>query len=66
MIICMNYGTDGKRYVVHIEYTAGMMNGNIVTRAQSLIDFYDEVYVMQFDNNSKSFINDIVLRGCRV
>ena len=66
MIICMDIGTNGRRYVAHIEYNSGLTNGQIVTRAQGLVDCYDEIYVMQFDNNSKSFINDIVLRGCRV
>lgn len=66
MIICMNIGTDGERYVAHIEYNSGLTNGQIVTRAQVIDDLYDEVYVMLFDNNCKSFIDEVVLRGCRV
>lgn len=66
MIICMNIGTDGERHVAHIEYNSGLTNGQIITRAQTLIELYDEVYAMQFDNNCKDFINEVVLRGCRV
>lgn len=65
MIICMNISTDGERHVVHIEYNTGLSNGQLMTRAQSLVELYDEVYVIDFKEN-EAFIDEVVLRGCRV
>ena len=65
MIICMNIRTDGERYVAHIEYNTGLTNGQLVTRAQALTELYDEVYIIDFKEN-EAFIDEVVLRGCRV
>ena len=66
----MNIGTDGTRYVAHIEYYIGIANNDIqlMERAKVLSEYfpYDEVYVMGFDCNCIEFINDVVFRGCRV
>ena len=68
MIICINYGTDGERYIAHIEYNVGVLREVLVEQAKtlSLFGMYEEVYVMEFNCNSAELIKEIVLRGCRV
>ena len=66
MIVCMNIGTDGERYIAYIEYH--YHRSDVVTEeiADHYKRYYDEVYVVGFDNNYKRFITETVLRGCRV
>lgn len=65
MIICMNYGTDGKRYIAYVEYH--YQRSEVVTEeiADEYKKYYDEVYVIDLEI-SDDLINEVVLKGCRL
>lgn len=65
MIICINYTDDGNRYVAKIDYILSRYIRDTQSIAQQYSKQYDEVYVMQFKEN-EAFIDEVVLRGCRV
>ena len=62
----MNIGTDGNRYIAHLEQYYKRTAEFDQEIAKYLTDDYDEVYVMGLDINNQDFINEIVLRGCRI
>lgn len=64
MIICMNIGTDGERYIAYILYSKCDAPNRII-KEYSLSRMFDEVYVIDFKEN-EAFIDEVVLRGCRV
>ena len=61
----MNIGTDGQRYIAYMNYTYKWNNDYITKYAQFLKDYYDEVYIINFNAN-EAFIYEVVLKGCRV
>lgn len=65
MIICMNIGTDGNRYIAKIIYVSTWSRKSIQENAIQQNKTYDEVYVIDFKEN-EAFIYEVVLRGCRV
>lgn len=65
MIVCMNIGTDGERYIAFIKYSITQSKAELINELTHLKEFYDEVYHISFKPNT-TFIDEIVLRGCRV
>lgn len=65
MIICMNIGTDGERHIVQISYLHAWNKQDIKDATNRYKALYDEVYVIDFKEN-EAFIDEVVLRGCRV
>ena len=65
MIICINYSDDGERFIAYIEYGYRWGRERTIELASYLSTEYDEVYIIDFKDN-KEFIDEVVLRGCRV
>lgn len=65
MIICVNYSDDGERYIAYMQYAYSWSRKRTTELAVYLTDQYDEVYVIDFKEN-EAFIDEVVLRGCRV
>lgn len=65
MIICMNYGTDGERYIARIDYLNVRDRVTLNDLTKYFKKKYDEVYIIDFKEN-ETFIDEVVLRGCRV
>lgn len=65
MIICMNIGTDGERFITCINYKTARSSDMYKELLEIYKHTYDEVYVLDFKEN-KAFIDEVVLRGCRV
>ena len=65
MVICMNIGTDGERHISRIRYYANETPTKVKQIAELLTLYYDEVYITDFKEN-EAFIDEVVLRGCRV
>ena len=66
MIICINYNTDGTRYIAGIYYSIKLSDNTLTDMAKVYIDEYEEVYISDFNPNYKPLIEDIVLNGCRI
>lgn len=66
MIVCMNIGTDGKRRIAKVYYFEASSNADVMQDARAMSKMYDEVYVIGFNNNYEDFINEVVLKGCRI
>jgi hypothetical protein len=65
MIICIKYSNDGERHIDYMLYEANWSRERVTDLARHYSSQYDEVYVIDFKEN-KEFIDEIVLRGCRV
>lgn len=65
MIICINYSDDGERHIAYIDYHYKRSRERTADLASYLSTEYDEVYITDF-KESKEFIDEVVLRGCRV
>jgi len=65
MIICINYSDDGERYIADIRYAHDWSKLRTIDVANHLALHYDEVYVIDFKEN-KEFVDEVVLRGCRI
>ena len=65
MIICMNIGTDGERHIEAIDYSMRRNLTSIKNLSEYYKEIYDEVYIIDFKEN-ETFIDEVVLRGCRV
>lgn len=65
MIICINYSDDGERYIADMRYAYDWSKLRVIEVASYLVSHFDEVYVIDFKEN-KEFIDEVVLRGCRV
>lgn len=67
MIICMNYSTDGSRYIAIIDFVSKRGKEVAMDMALYYKGYYDEVYIWDgFNNSHKDFINEVVLKGCRI
>lgn len=66
MIVGINYTQDGQRTIAFIEFLSGRSDKNVDITAKYYRPQYDEVYFVDFDPNCEDFINEIVLKGCRV
>lgn len=66
MIVGINYKSDGRRYISTIIYCSKWSALRTERVAQALLDDCDEVYVIALDGNCEDFINEVVLKGCRI
>ena len=67
MIVCMDYTQDGSRTISELHYTASTTNDIALKKyANQFLPAFDEVYIVDFDPNNTSFIEEIVLHGCRI
>ena len=66
MIIGIDYTQDGNRTIDTVEYCSLHDDYNLKSRALDYKDYHDEVYIVDFNQNCKDFIDEIVLKGCRV
>lgn len=66
MIVGININTNGERYIAALQFDFDYNNDNKNGIAQSWKMCYDEVYIVPFDNCHEDFINEIVLKGCRI
>lgn len=65
MVICMNIGTDGQRHIAYMEYDSTLSPMKLQVGATKLKQWFDEVYITDFKEND-AFIDEVVLRGCRI
>lgn len=66
MIAGINFKGDGSRYISTLIYCSTWNTLKIERVAQALLHDCDEVYIISLDGNYEPFINEIVLKGCRV
>ena len=66
MIIGININSIGDRYIAYIKYDNNLTKHEASITANSLKDFYDEVYVIDINTSYEPFIQHIVMHGCRV
>ena len=66
MIVGMNYTQDGNRTIALINYYYECSIEYLNHLLEDYVESYDEVYIVSFDPNCVDFINEIVLKGCRV
>ena len=66
MIVGININTNGERYIAALHFDFDYNNDNKTRIAQSWKMCYDEVYIVHFDNCCEDFINEIVLKGCKI
>ncbi len=65
MIICINYGTNGDRYIAVIDFNSTRYDKYDLALANAYTAQYDEVYIIPFVP-TKELINEVVLNGCRI
>lgn len=66
MIVGLNYNTDGERYIDTIIYHSKFNALQIENIANALTADNDEVYICIMDNVDTSYIDEVVLKGCRI
>lgn len=66
MIIGININTIGDRYIAYVKHDNNLTRHDMTVVAEQLKDFYDEVYITDFDGANDDFIQYVVLKGCRV
>lgn len=66
MIVGININAIGDRYIAGLYYNMNNSRHDEEAIAKLWVNEYDEVYIIDFDNNCDDFINEIVLKGCRI
>ena len=66
MIVCINYNTDGSRYIQALHYTQFTDGIQLNEICNDFKKYSDEVYTIDLDPSHKDFIQEIVLHGCRM
>ena len=67
MIVGINLNAIGDRYIGAIYFNKDNNRKDQVAIATLWLNHYDEVYIVDgFDNCCEDFINEIVLKGCRM
>ena len=66
MIVGINYSNDGSRYIASIIFCDSWSALKRERVAQALTQDCDEVYIKALNKTCEDFINEIVLRGCRI
>lgn len=65
MVVGIDFTQDGTRTISEINF--GLENYDILMHtAQAISNLHDEVYIVDFDPNSQPFIDEIVLKGCKI
>lgn len=66
MIVGINLNAIGDRYIAGLYFINDNSRHDKETIANLWLNHYDEVYIIDFDNCNDDFINEIVLKGCRM
>ena len=67
MIVGININTVGDRYIAGLYFNIDNSRKDKEAIAKLWLNHYDEVYIIDsFDNCCENFINEIVLKGCRM
>lgn len=66
MIVGINLNTEGERYIAALQFDYDFSIDSKKAIARNWKMSYDEVYIVKFDNCCDDFINEIVLKGCRI
>lgn len=67
MIVGININTIGDRYIAGLYFNIDNSTKDKESIAKLWLNHYDEVYIVDsFDNCCEDFINEIVLKGCRM
>ena len=66
MLVGIDYTQEGKRTIGTLVYEACCDNSYLKARANDCKVIDDEVYIVDFNPNYEEFINEIVLKGCRI
>lgn len=67
MIVGMNINAIGDRYIACLYSNIDNSRHDKEAIAKLWLNHYDEVYIVDsFDNCCEDFINEIVLKGCRM
>lgn len=66
MIVGINLNAIGDRYIAGLYYNNDNSRTDKEAIAKLWLNHYDEVYIIDLDNCCEPFINEIVLKGCRI
>lgn len=67
MIVGINLNAIGDRYIAGLYFNMDNSRHDREAIAKLWLNQYDEVYIIDsFDNCNDDFINEIVLKGCRM
>lgn len=67
MIVGININAIGDRYISALYFNNDNSRKDKQAIAKLWLNHYDEVYIVDsFDNCCEDFINEIVLKGCRM
>lgn len=66
MIVGININAIGDRYIAGLYLNIDNSRHDKEAIANLWLNHYDEVYIIDFDNCCDDFINEIVLKGCRI
>ena len=66
MIVGINYNTDGTRYINELLYTIWYDAIELRDCAESWKNHNDEVYTIDLNPSENTFVEYIVLHGCRM
>lgn len=67
MIVGININAIGDRYIASLYFCNDHNRKDKQAIANLWLNHYDEVYIVDdFDSNDDDFINEIVLKGCRI
>lgn len=66
MIVGMNINAIGDRYIAGLYFNTDNSRKDKEAIAKLWVNQYDEVYIIDVDNCNDDFINEIVLKGCRI
>ena len=67
MIVGINLNSLGERYIAGLYFNMDNSHHDREAIAKLWLNHYDEVYIVDsFDNCCDDFINEIVLKGCRM
>lgn len=67
MIVGINLNAIGDRYIAGLYFNMDNSRQDREAISKLWLNHYDEVYIVDsFDNCCEDFINEIVLKGCRM
>lgn len=66
MIVGININAIGDRYIAGLYLNIDNSRKENEVIAQVWLNQYDEVYIIALDTSCEDFINEIVLKGCRI
>lgn len=66
MIVGININSIGDRYIAGLYFNIDNSTHDREAIAKLWRNHYDEVYIVNMDNCCDDFINEIVLKGCRM